>query len=338
VSLSKAGKPVLSSLVYYCEVDPLSRKRNSASVMRKKSLQWNKAIPVYLLMIPGLAYFIMNNYLPMYGITIAFRKLDFKAGVFNSPFNGFDNFKFLFASNAIWEAIRNTLLYNIVFIILGTVLGIAVAILFNEISNKTAKKFYQTSILLPYLMSMVVVSYLAFAFLSADTGFINKSIVEPATGGKFVSFYQEKVYWPFILVFVHHWKGVGFSMIIYYASILGISPEFYEAAKVDGATKWQQIKFITLPHLKPIVITMFILSISKIFASDFGLFYQIPKNSGSLYSVTQTIDTYVFNMLMNQNNISMSSAASVMQAIVGFILVIAANMVIRKVSKEDALF
>ena len=304
---------------------------------RNKRLRWRKAIPVYILMVPGLVYFLINNYLPMYGITIAFRKLNFRLGVFNSPFNGLDNFKTLFASNDVWQAIRNTVLYNLVFIVLGTFLGVSVAILFNEIRSRTAKRVYQTAVLLPYLMSMVVVSYLAFAFLSADNGFINKSIVEPMTGN-FISFYQEKVYWPFILTFIHQWKGIGFTMIIYYASILGISPEYYEAARVDGATKWMQIRFITLPHLKPAIITLFILSVSKIFASDFGLFYQVPKNSGTLYSVTQTIDTYVYNTLMNQNNISMSSAASVFQSLIGFVLVITANMVIRKVSKDDALF
>ena len=221
--------------------------------------------------------------------------------------------------------------------VIGTVLPITVAILFNEIRNKWAKKTYQTMILVPHLMSMVIVSYLVFAFLSADTGFINKSIIEPLTGNT-ISFYQEKKYWPFILTFVHQWKGIGFSMVLYLSTILGISIEYYEAAKVDGATKWQQIRHVTLPLLKPTVITMLILSISKICMSDFGLFYQVPKNSGTLYSVTQTIDTYVYNALMNQNNIAMSSAASVLQAIVGFILIIAANAFIRKTSKENAIF
>lgn len=289
------------------------------------------------MLLPGIIYMVINNYLPMYGITIAFRKLDYSKGILRSPFNGVENFKFLFASGNMGPALRNTLLYNLAFMVLGTILAIVVAILFNEIRNQAAKKFYQTTVLLPFLMSMVIVSYLVFAFLSADTGFLNKSIIEPLTGNT-ISFYQEKAYWPFILTFVHLWKGLGFSMVLYLASILGISSEYYEAAKMDGATKWQQIRHITLPFLKPTVITMTILSISKICNSDFGLFYQIPKNSGSLYSVTQTIDTYVYNALMNQNNVSMSSAASVLQAIVGFVLVIIANAVIRKISREDAIF
>lgn len=310
--------------------------RGKRQITRKK-IRWKKTIAVYAMLLPALIYFFVNNYLPMYGITIAFRKLDYKLGILNSPFCGFENFKFLFASGNMGPVIRNTLLYNIAFIIIGTIFPITVAILFNEIRGKIAKKVYQTAILLPYLMSMVIVSYLVFAFLSADTGFINKMIIEPLTGNT-ISFYQEKAYWPFILTFVHEWKGIGFGMVLYLSAILGISNDYYEAAKIDGATKWQQIRHVTLPFLKPTVITMTILSVSRICSSDFGLFYQVPKNSGTIYSVTQTIDTYVYNALMNQNNISMSSAASVLQAIIGFALVIAANAVIRKVSREDAIF
>ena len=273
----------------------------------------------------------------MYGITIAFRKLDFRLGILNSPFCGLDNFKFLLASGNLGPIIRNTLLYNIVFIALGVVFNVTVAILFNEIRNKVAKKFYQTTILLPHLMSMVIVSSLVFNFLSADYGFINKSILEPLTGNT-ISFYQERGWWPFILTFVHMWKGVGFGMVLYLSTLLGISTEYYEAARIDGASKWQQIRFITLPLLKPTIITMVILSISKIFNSDFGLFYQVPRNSGALYPVTQTIDTYIYNALMNQNNIMMSSAASVAQAVIGFVLILVSNKVIKLISPDDAIF
>ncbi len=302
-----------------------------------KHIRWGRVITAYIMLLPGLLYLLINNYLPMYGITIAFRQLDFKKGILKSPFCGFKNFKFLFASGSLGPIMRNTILYNLVFMVLGTIFAIAVAILFNELQNKAAKKFYQTSILFPYLMSMVVVSSLVFNFLSADSGFINNSIIEPLTGNT-ISFYQEKKWWPFILTIVHLWKGIGFSMVLYLSTILGISKDYYEAARVDGATKWQQITNITLPLLKPMVITMSILNISKICTSDFGLFYQVPRNSGAIYSVTQTLDTYVYNALMNQNNISMSSAASVMQAFIGFVLVIGSNMIIRRISAEDAIF
>lgn len=303
----------------------------------RKRLKWERIIPTYLMLLPALAYLIINNYMPMYGITIAFRKLDYKLGILRSPFNGLDNFKFLFASGNLGPIIRNTILYNLLFMVVGTIFPITVAILFYEIRSKAAKKVYQTVLLLPYLMSMVIVSYLTFAFLSADTGYINKAILQPYFG-KSVQFYMEKKYWPFILTFVNQWKSIGFSMVLYLSCLLTISPEYYEAAKMDGATKWQQIRYITLPFLKTMVITMTILSLARICSSDFGLFYQVPKNSGPLYAVTQTIDTYVYNALMNQNNISMSSAASVFQSLIGFVLILVSNAAIKKISPDDSMF
>ncbi len=299
--------------------------------------KWKKYWPYYLMMLPGLLYFLINNYLPMPGVILAFKKVNWRLGIFGSKWNGLANFEFLVSSGQLATIVRNTVLYNLVFIAIGTVLAIAVAILLNEVRNKAANRVFQTLILLPYLMSMVVVSYLVYAFLSVETGYVNNSIL-PLFGIDPIRFYQEPKYWPFILTFVHLWKGIGFSSIVYLAAVVGISEDYYEAARVDGASKFQQIFKITLPCLRPTIITMFILSISKIFFSDFGLFYQVPKNSGILYPVTQTIDTYVFNALMNQNNPGMSAAAGLFQSVVGCILVVLSNMLIRKVSKEDALF
>lgn len=306
-------------------------------IKTKSKVRWKWTIPFYIMMVPGLLYFLINNYLPMAGIVMAFKKIDYSKGIFGSDWNGFANFEFLFASGQFGTMVRNTILYNGMFIIVGTVLGITVAILLNEIRSKVANRFYQTVILLPYLMSWVVVSYLAFAFLSNESGFINNSILEKL-GLDPVSFYQEPKYWPVILLFVNEWKTIGFSMIIYLAAIVGISKDYYEAASVDGATRWQQIWNVTLPCLKPTIITMFILNVSKMFYSDFGLFFQVPKNSGILYDTTMTIDTYVYNALMKQNNPGMSAAAGFLQAIVGFVLVVGANALIRKVSREDAIF
>ena len=304
---------------------------------KKKKIRWKRYLPIYLIALPGLIYLFCNNYLPMFGIIIAFQDLNFREGIFGSDWCGFDNFEFLFRSDTAWTIIRNTVLYNIAFIILGTIIAVAFAIFLNEIRNKFASRTYQTLILLPYLIGWVIVSYLVYAFLSADTGLINKSILEPL-GLNSINWYSETKYWPFVLIFVYIWKSCGYSMIIYFASIVGISQDYYEAARIDGATKWQQIKSITLPLLKPTVITMFILSVGRIFNSDFGLFYQVPRNSGVLYSVTQTIDVYVYNALMQNSDYGMSSAASVFQSIVGFALVIIANMIIRKTNKESALF
>lgn len=297
-----------------------------------------KTLAVYLLLLPALVYFLFNNYLPMAGIVIAFKNINYRVGIFKSPWCGFENFKFLFTSGNAWMITRNTILYNVAFIVIGTVLAIAVAILLNEVRNKIASKTYQTLILLPYLMSMVVVSYLVYAFLAGETGYINKSILPFFGVDKPVNFYQESKYWPFILIFVNQWKGIGFSMILYYSNVIGISPDYYEAAQLDGATKWQQIVHITIPSLKSTVITLFILNVGRIFYSDFGLFYQVPKNSGLIYNVTQTIDTFVYNQLMNNNNIGMSSAAGFYQSIIGFVLIIVANKIVSKLSPDDAMF
>ena len=296
-----------------------------------------KSIPVYLLMLPGLIYLFCNNYMPMFGIVIAFKKINWQLGLWKSPWVGFDNFKFLFKSKDTVRMIRNTVGYNILFIVLGTVLAIAVAILLNEIVHRKSKTVYQSLILLPYLMSWVVVSYLVYAFLSNETGFVNNTLLA-TIGAEPVNWYQKAKYWPWILTFVNLWKSIGFSMVIYYSSIVGISTEYYEAARLDGAGKWKQITNITLPLLKPTVITLLIMNVEKIFASDFGLFYQIPRNSGALYATTQTIDTYVYNALMKLGNISMSSAASVLQSIVGFVLVMCVNTIVRKYERNSALF
>lgn len=304
---------------------------------RRKKLRWGKIIPAYCLMLPGIAYLIINNYIPMFGIIMAFKKINFKKGLLGSAWVGFDNFEFLFSSGNAWRITRNTIAYNVVFIILGIVIPITVAILINEIRSKFASKVYQTIVILPAIVSWVVVNYLAYAFLSLETGFINNSIMAPL-GLEAIDFYQEPKWWPFILIFLNQWKGFGFTMVMYLSSILAISSDYFEAAKIDGAGKWQQIRYITLPGLKSTVITLFILNIGGIFYSDFGLFYQIPRNSGRLYEVTQTIDTFVYNALMVRNDFGMSSAASFYQAIVGFVMILAANWIIRKVSPEDSLF
>ena len=234
---------------------------------------------------------------------------------------------------------RNTLLYNFVFIVLGTVLAIAVAIILNEVKSKGAKQLYQTVILIPYLISMVIVSYLAFAFLSTSNGFINNGILKPLFGeAGAIDWYNEPKYWPVILVIINIWKGLGYNMILYYATICGIDHSLYEAAVVDGANRWQQIWNITLPSLKSTIIILTLMALGGIFRSDFGLFYQVPQNSGPLINITQTIDTYVYRGLMTTSNIGMSSAAGVYQSIVGFILVVSANLVVRKLDSDSALF
>lgn len=305
----------------------------------KKKFRWatfKQFIPLYIMMLPGIIYLFINNYMPMPGIVLAFKKYSKKKGIFGSDWSGLDNFKYLFKNDA-GVIIRNTLLYNIVFIVLGTVVGIALAILITDITNKRARKIYQSAIMLPFLISIVIVSYIVFAFLSVENGMVNNSILR-WLGKDAIKWYSEPKYWPFILTFVNLWKGVGYGTLIYIAGIAGIDPTFYEAARLDGATRWQQIRNITLPSLVPSVITMTMLSLGRIFASDFGLFYQVPQNAGALYSATNTIDTYVYRALMSAGGLGRSAAAGFFQSLVGFILVMVVNALVRKVSKDNAMF
>lgn len=307
--------------------------------MQKKSKKklYKSHWPLFLMLLPGILYLIVNNYIPMSGIIIAFKKINFSKGIWASPFVGFENFKFLFATNDAWIITRNTILYNLAFIIVNTIIGIAIAILITEVRNSRLKKFYQSIILLPFLMSMVILSYITFALLSTENGLVNNTILsffnlEP------ISWYSTPKYWPAILIIANCWKGVGYGCLIYIASLIGIDPAFYEAARLDGATKWQEITKITIPCLVPTIITLTLLSIGRIFFSDFGLFYQVPMNSGILFPTTNVIDTYVFRALIEQGNIGMSSAAGVFQSFVGFVIVMISNWVVRKLSEENALF
>ena len=293
--------------------------------------------PLYLMMLPALLYLLINNYIPMAGMVIAFKKLNFAKGIWASPWAGLKNFKFLFASKDAWIITRNTLLYNVAFILVNMVVGIAIAILITEVRNTKLKKVYQSAILLPFLMSMVILSYIVYALLSAENGLVNNSIL-PLFHMDPIQWYQKPKYWPAILIIANCWKGVGYGCLIYIASLIGIDPSFYEAARLDGASKWQEITKITLPSLVPTIITLLLLSIGRIFYSDFGLFYQVPMNSGVLVPTTNVIDTYVYRALIEQGNISMSSAAGVYQSLVGFCVVMLSNWIVRKVDKDQALF
>jgi len=300
--------------------------------LRKLKNYW----ALYLLMVPGLVYLIINNYIPMTGIIIAFKKYNIRDGIYGSPWNGLKNFKYL-VSNDLGLILRNTILYNLVFIVLGMFCSVALAIMISDIVNPTAKKIYQSFVMMPFLISMVIVSYIVFAFLSAENGLINKGILIPL-GKDPVSWYSTTKPWPFILTFVHLWKSAGYGTLIYIAGIAGIDKELYEAARIDGASRWKQIKAITLPHLIPSMITLTMLNIGRIFYSDFGLFFQVPQSSGALFSVTQTIDTYVYRALISTGGVTKSAAAGFFQSVVGFLFVMGSNLLVRKISPENAMF
>ena len=309
---------------------PAKRKGSVAAKIKK----WT---PIYLMMLPGALYLLINNYIPMFGLVIAFKQVDFQKGIFESPWIGFQNFQFLFQTKDAFVITRNTLLYNIAFIILNTVIGIVFAIFICDITWKAGKKVYQSAILFPYLMSWVIVGYIVYAIFAMQYGIANKSIL-PAFGMDPLMWYNDPKYWPAILIITNTWKGIGYGCLIYISSINGIEASYFEAAELDGANKFQQIWNITLPEILPSVITLTLLSIGRIFYSDFGLFYQVPRDSGLLYSTTNTIDTYVYRGLMKLGNVGMASAAGFYQSVVGFILVLLSNWVVRKISPDNALF
>ncbi len=310
--------------------------KSKAKKDRKLKKRLIRYIPLYIMALPGLLYLFINNYMPLPGLVLAFKKYNAKKGIFGSKNVGFKNFKYLFATKDAFVITRNTILYNVVFIIVNTVLAVFVAILLAEMTSKL-KKTYQIIILLPFMISMVIVSYLVFGFLSNDNGFLNNTILK-ALGKEPVQWYMQKQYWPFILVFVNAWKVIGYNCIIYLSSILGIDRSIYESASIDGAGKWTQIAKITIPLLKPTIIMMTLLAVGRIFYSDFGLFYQVPQNQGALFSVTNTIDTYVYRGLLELGDMSMASAAGLYQSVVGFICILAANLIVRKLDSESALF
>ena len=307
--------------------------QKKSSLMKKLKKYW----PFYFLALPGLIYFFINNYIPMGGLILAFEKYTVSGGIFGSKKIGFQNFKFLFSNADAWIMTRNTLLYNIVFILLGLVISILTAYFLHELKSNMSRKFYQTVILFPSLLSIIIVSYLANALLAGDTGFINNHILLPL-GLEPISFYSEKKWWPFILVFVHFWQMTGTSCILYLANMSAIDPSLYEAASMDGATRWQSFFNITIPCLVPTIITLTILAVGKIFNSDFGLFYQVPMNSGAIIDVTQTIDTYVYRALKTLGNTGMSTAAGLYQSVVGFVMILISNKIVRRVDEESALF
>ncbi|OAB39931.1 sugar ABC transporter permease [Paenibacillus macquariensis subsp. defensor] len=292
---------------------------------------------LFLMMLPGIIYIVINNYLPMFGVVIAFKDFNYSKGILGSDWIGFKNFEYLFKTTDALLITRNTILYNVVFIFLNLVIALGVAILLNEVKKRFLSRLYQSVILLPYLISMVIVGYLVFAMLSLETGFVNKTVL-PMLGISDISWYSESKYWPYILTFVHIWKSAGYLCIIYLAAIIGIDPEYYEAATIDGASKWQQIKSITIPLITPVITVMTLLQIGRIFYSDFGLFYQVPLNAGALQSTTNVIDTYVYRALMTLGDVGMSSAAGLYQSFVGFVLVLLSNYIVRKKNSDNALF
>lgn len=302
-----------------------------------------KTLMLLSMVAPGAIWLLLLRYLPMGGIILAFKNYKiypkdptFLNNLIHSKWVGLDNFKFLFTTGDSWVMIRNTLAYNIVFIILGVIIPVAFAIMMSELSKKFVAKTYQTLMFFPYFLSWVVVSYFLNAFIDAQYGLI--PMAQRAAGETAVSWYTTPGPWPYIILFANLWKNVGYSTVLYLAAITGIDQTQYEAAAIDGASKWQQILHVTLPNLRTMIAILFILNVGKIFNADFGLFWNVPMQNGALFSVTQVIDTYIYRVLMNTGNIGQSTAAGLLQNIVGFICIIGANAVVKKIDSDSTLF
>lgn len=295
------------------------------------------------LSLPSIIWYFAFCYLPLFGIVIAFKNYKVAPGkgflyslFVRSQWVGLQNFAFLFKTPDVGVIFRNTIGYNIIFIVIGITVPVALAIMISQLRSQKLAKVCQTAMFLPHFLSWVVVSYFLYAFLSTDRGLVNSLI--RAAGGTPVLWYQEPKYWPFLLVFLNTWKTVGYSMVVYLASITGIDQSLYESAVIDGASKWQQIKGITLPLLRPVISIMFILNVGNIFTTDFGLFFQATRDSNSLINVTQTIDVYVYKALMQNNNYSYSSAAALLQSVLGCVTILLANYFVKKIDPDSGFF
>ncbi|GIO37630.1 sugar ABC transporter permease [Paenibacillus antibioticophila] len=289
-----------------------------------------------LMLVPGVLFFLLFAYIPMAGIVLAFKQFNYSGGIFGSPWNGFDNFRFFFDSGDAWRVTRNTALYNIAFIVVNNGLQIFAAILLFEVAGKWFRKITQTVMFLPYFISWVVVGAIAYNLFNYDVGTINMLLHK--IGMESIDIYNKAAYWPVILVLVSAWKALGYGTIMYLAAITSIDTEMYEAAEIDGANIFQRIRKITIPNLMPTVIILILLAIGNIFRGDFGMFYNMVGNNGLLFSSTDVIDTFVFRLLITSNEIGMSAAAGFYQSVLGFATIMLANYAVRKYDKDHALF
>jgi putative aldouronate transport system permease protein len=315
-----------------------SEKPPSRGMAKRK-----KNLILLSMLAPGAIWLILLRYLPMFGIVIAFKKFEIYTknptllnNIKHSKWVGFKNFEFLFTTSDSWKIIRNTVGYNALWIVLGTVIAVAFAIMLSLLTKKFVAKAYQTVMFFPYFLSWVVASYFLMAFLDPTYGLITH--IQKQLGVAVTDWYSVSKPWPIILTVAYLWKNIGYSTVLYLAAITGIDTSQYEAASIDGANKRQQIRYITIPHLKTMIIILFIMSVGRIVNSDFGLFYQVPQNNGPLFPATQVLDTYVYRAFMATNNPGMSTAASLLQNVVGFFCVLTANSIVRRIDEDSSLF
>jgi putative aldouronate transport system permease protein len=307
----------------------------SSGAVGRRIRTFRKHFGLTLLALPGIALIFAFHYVPLFGLLLPFKDYRYDLGVWNSPWSGFANFEFLFKGETLIRATRNTILYNLVFIVLGTFLAICVALMLFELGKRFVK-VYQTILFIPYFISWVVAGFAFRALFDMDHGVANQFLV--MLGREPILWYNDPQYWPYILVAAAVWKGIGYGAVIYYAALMGIDSEYYEAARMDGASKLRQAFSISVPIIMPIIVMMVILQIGKIFYGDFGLFYNVPLNSSLLYPATDVIDTFVYRSLIELGDIGMASAAGLFQSVAGFVLVMITNYVVKRTNEENSLF
>lgn len=291
-------------------------------------------IAFFLLSVPAIVWVICFHYLPMFGVVISFKDYNYADGIFGSPWVGLKYFEYFFSSKDVSVVMRNTLSYQLFFLLTGQIAPVFIALCLYEVNKKSAKA-YQTMMIMPHFISWVLVAYIVYALLSHETGIIN-SIVK-SLGGETIMWYSEPKYWPVILVIFHVWKSAGMSSVLYYATLCSIDSSLFEAAAIDGANRFKQIIHISIPGILPIVCVLMIMAVGGIMGGDFGLFYQLPRNSGALYSVTDIMATYTYRLLQD-GNLSYGSAIGLFQSVVGSILVLTANKIVKKINPENAMF
>jgi putative aldouronate transport system permease protein len=308
-----------------------NRMQRGLATMRgqyfRRNLTW------FLMALPALIWIFVFKYVTLFGVIIAFQDYKGRRGIAGSDWIGFKNFEFLFATDSAIRATRNTVLLNLMFIVVGLMVALFLAWLIFEIYSSIMTRFYQTMLLLPRFISWVIVSYFVFALLSTDNGVVNKFL--QSIGREPVAWYNTPDIWPGVLLAVVLWGGAGIGSLIYLSGMLAIDPQLFEAAKIDGASKWQQYRFITFPMLRPLIVINLLLALGGIFSADFGLFYQVPRNQALLYPTTDVLDTFIYRSLIELQNVSMAAAANLYQALVGFVLVLTANWVVRRIESED---
>ena len=303
---------------------------------RKGKMNIKENLELSLLALPGFLHMLIVCYLPMIGVVIAFKKFNPNLGIWGSKWVGFDNFKFFFESNDFVRIMRNTLGYNAVFLLLDNLVAIVFAIILYNITKRWVIKVYQTTMILPNFMSMVLIAFIVYAFLNPASGILNQVI--EAFGGESKDWYAKPGYWPFILTFVQLWKSVGMKTIIFYAGLMGIDESLFEAARIDGATKWHEIRYIIIPEIMGLICIYLILGVGNIVSGDFGLFYQVPMNVGALYSTTDIINTYTFRALQEASNMGRTAAVGLFQSVAGSILLVISNSIVRKISPDKSFF